>query len=313
MSSSSLTNPMLEGMIRLTGGDFSMGSETFYSEERPVVQVSANDFWIDEHPVTNAAFARFVQETGYITVAEREPDPKVYPDIDPKLLVPGSLVFCPPNHPVPLRDSRAWWSFVPGASWLHPDGPESSVAGRELHPVVHVAFEDAATYARWAGKDLPSEVEWEYAARGGLDGATYAWGDSFTPEGQQMANTWQGEFPWQNLAHDGFADTSPVGSFPPNGYGLYDMIGNVWEWTSDAYRHGHVSEESKCCVMASLRVASQSDNEKTDVHLPRKVLKGGSYLCAPNYCQRYRPAARQPQSVDTSTSHIGFRCVVRED
>jgi formylglycine-generating enzyme len=292
--------PVLD-MAWIEGGEFLMGSEAFYPEEGPVRRAEVDGFWIDEHPVTGAEFRRFVRETGYVTVAERPLDPDDYPDAEPGLLVPGSLVFRGTSGPVPLNDVRRWWQYVPEASWKKPGGPGTTINGRDRHPVVHVAFEDAEAYATWAGKELPTEVEWEYAARGGLDGAAFAWGDEHYPNGEPMANSWQGEFPWQNLKADGFGGTSPVGNFPPNGYGLYDMTGNTWEWTSDWFMADREAEQSPCCAPPTL------PGERS----PRKVIKGGSHLCAPNYCLRYRPAARQGETVDTSTGHIGFRCVVR--
>jgi sulfatase modifying factor 1 len=288
-------------MTLIRGGTFRMGSEDFYPEESPVHEVEVGDFWIDEHPVTAAEFRRFVRETGYVTVAERPLDPDDYPDADPELLVPGSLVFRMTPGPVPLNDVRSWWAYVPGAFWKRPGGPGTTINGRDHHPVVQVAYEDAETYAAWAGKELPTEAEWEYAARGGLHGAAFAWGDEHFPGGKPMANTWQGEFPWQNVNADGFEGTSPVGSFSPNGYGLYDMCGNVWEWTTGAFTSNHA--QSPCCAPDLL----------PGERFPRKVIKGGSHLCAPNYCLRYRPAARQGETIDTSTSHIGFRCIVRSD
>ncbi len=305
----------LRGMLWVPGGTFQMGSNDFYPEERPVHRVAVDGFWMDEHPVTNAEFRCFVEATGYITVAERPPDPKDYPGVDPTLLVPGSLVFHRPPHRVSVRDSHAWWMYLPGACWYHPEGPYSNINGRDHHPVIHVAYEDAKAYAEWAGKTLPTEAEWEFAARGGLENAAFVWGDEFAPNGQLMANTWQGEFPWQNLQSDGYEGTSPVGSFPANGYGLYDMAGNVWEWTSDFFRPRHAEDSAKsCCTPRNPRVESYEQNQSAhlpDAHIPRKVVKGGSHLCAPNYCLRYRPAARQGEAVETSTSHIGFRCNVR--
>lgn len=301
-------------MVWIPGGTFRMGSDHHYPEERPAHRVRVDGFWMDRHPVTNAEFARFVQATGYVTVAERVPDPADYPGIDPALLVPGSLVFRRPPGRVDLRDPGGWWAYVPGACWKRPEGPGSTLGGRYRHPAVHLAFEDAAAYAAWMGKTLPTEAEWEFAARGGLDGATYVWGDEFAPGGQPMANTWQGEFPWQNLGTDGFEGTSPVGSFPPNGYGLCDMAGNVWEWTDDFFRPCHPDESARaCCIPRNPRIETAENVTATqpDAHIPRRVLKGGSHLCAPNYCLRYRPAARQGEAVDTSTGHIGFRCVVR--
>src|SRR5215831_19141868 len=287
-------------MVELPGGTFRMGSDRSYLEERPVREVSVEGFAIDPHPVTLEEFGRFVEATGHVTWAELPPDAADYPGADPVDLVPGSLVFRKTEGPVDLRDFRNWWSWMPGADWRHPAGPGSDVVGRERHPVTHVAFADAVAYADWAGKALPTEAEWEYAARGGLDGATFTWGDEFAPEGRIMANTWEGEFPWQNLRNDGFEGTSPVGHFPPNGFGIYDLAGNVWEWTVDSFE---AASPRPCCVPRS------GDGER----FPRRVIKGGSHLCAPNYCLRYRPAARQAEAVDTSTSHIGFRCVVRAD
>jgi formylglycine-generating enzyme len=281
-------------MAWVPGGEFGMGSEDFYPEERPVRRVGVEGFWIDERPVTVAEFRRFVKATGYVTVAERPLDPADYPDADPGALVPGSLVFRPSRGPVDLRDVRNWWSYVPGATWERPEGPASDTYTRGRHPVTQVAYEDAQAYAAWAGKALPTEAEWEHAARGGLDGAVYAWGDDFDAA---KANTWQGEFPWRR---DGPPGTTPAGSYPPNGYGLYDMTGNAWEWTCDPPA-ANGAPPRPCCVPS-----------EPDEHIPRRVIKGGSHLCAPNYCLRYRPAARQFEAVDTSTTHIGFRCVVRD-
>lgn len=291
-----------------------MGSEDFYPEEAPVHTVGLDGFWIDEHPITVAEFRRFVKATGYVTNAERSPDPNDYPDADPELLVPGSLVFQGTAGPVDLRDARNWWAWTPGAFWRRPEGPGSNVGGRELHPATHISFADAEAYAAWVGKELPTEAQWEYAARGGLDGAIFTWGDEFAPKGKMMANTWQGEFPWQNLELDGFVGTSPVKRFPANGYGLYDMAGNVWEWTVDYFTQQHSADAPKaCCVPHNPRVSSPEAIDaagRIDGHIPRRVIKGGSHLCAPNYCLRFRPSARQAEAIDTSTSHIGFRCVV---
>jgi formylglycine-generating enzyme required for sulfatase activity len=289
-----------KNMVELMGGTFRMGSERFYPEERPVREVTVGAFWIDRHPVTVAEFRRFVKATGHVTWSEQAPEAADYPGADPEALVPGSLVFRKSEGPVDLRDVRNWWEWRPGADWRHPEGPGSNVGGRELHPVTHVAYSDAETYAAWAGKSLPTEAEWEYAARGGLDGATFTWGEEFAPKGRMMANTWQGEFPWQNLALDRYEGTSPVETYPPNGYGLFDMAGNVWEWTTDWF-DARPDAEGSCCA----------PRMREGEPFPRRVIKGGSHLCAPNYCLRYRPAARQAESVDTSTCHIGFRCVVR--
>jgi formylglycine-generating enzyme len=291
-------------MVWVPGGEFAMGSEDFYPEERPVRRLSVDGFWMDERPVTAADFRRFVKETGHVTVAERPLDPEQFPGADPELLVPGSLVFRASSGPVDLSDFSTWWEYVPGAFWKRPGGPGTTTNGRDRHPVQHIAFEDAEAYAAWAGKDLPTEAEWELAARGGLDGAVFAWGDEQFPGGKAMANTWQGEFPWQNLKLDGFERTSPAGSFPPNGYGLFDMTGNVWEWTTDWFAVREDGEHAKPCCGPERSIAPGET-------IPRKVIKGGSHLCAPNYCFRYRPAARQAEAVDTSTSHIGFRCIVR--
>jgi formylglycine-generating enzyme required for sulfatase activity len=287
-----------------------MGSDRFYPEEGPARRVAVDGFWMDEGPVTVAAFARFVEETGHVTEAEVAPDPADYPGADPDLLVPGSLVFRPSEGPVDLRDVRNWWEWVPGATWRAPEGPGSSVEGRQDHPVTQVAYRDAEAYAAWAGVDLPTEAEWERAARGGLEGAVFAWGDEFAPGGRMMANTWQGRFPWENLLEDGFAGTSPVGSFPPNGYGLVDVTGNVWEWTSDFFAMP-ARAERPCCAPSNPRVADAAASVAPGERHPRRVIKGGSHICAPNYCLRYRPAARQSETVETSTTHIGFRCVVR--
>lgn len=299
----------------IPGGEFLMGSNDFYPEERPAHKVAVDGFWMDAHPVTNAEFERFVNETGYVTVAERKPNPADYPGVDTRLLVPGSLVFRRPPHPVSLNNFHQWWTYVPGASWKNPEGRTSDFIGRENHPVVHIAFDDAEAYAKWAGKNLPTEAEWEFAARGGLEGAAFVWGDEFAPEGKMMANTWQGEFPWQNLKTDGYEGTSPTGAFPANGYGLYDMAGNVWEWTSDFYAPRHTEAVKKaCCVPRNPRVESAEQSyaaHEPGANIPRKVLKGGSHLCAPNYCLRYRPAARQGEAVETSACHIGFRCIAR--
>src|SRR5215468_7121465 len=234
-------------MVEVPGGTFRMGSESFYPEERPVREVSVDRFWIDRHQVTVAEFRRFVSATGHVTAAEQAPAAEDYPDADPEQLVPGSLVFQKTEGPVSLDDYRTWWAWTPDADWRHPEGPGSNVGGRERHPVTHVTHADATAYAKWAGKSLPTEAEWEYAARGGLDGAIFTWGDDFAPKGRMMANTWQGEFPWQNLLLDGYEGTSPVERFPPNGYGLYDMAGNVWEWTSDWFESAEAETRSPCC------------------------------------------------------------------
>jgi formylglycine-generating enzyme required for sulfatase activity len=308
-------DPPRPDMVWIPGGTFRMGSEQHYPEERPVHRVAVDGFWMDAAPVTNARFGEFVAATGYVTFAERPPDPRDYPGALPELLHPGSLVFVKPPYRVDLSQCNAWWRYLLGADWRHPLGPDSTLDGLDDHPVVHVAYSDAVAFARWDGKDVPTEAEWEFACRGGLDGAPYAWGDELMRGGRMMANTWQGEFPWQNHVTDGFERTSPVGAFPPNGYGLVDMIGNVWEWTSDWYRPRHEAERTKaCCVPRNPRGGREADSYDAAlpaVRIPRKVLKGGSHLCAPNYCRRYRPAARFPEPIDTSTCHVGFRCITR--
>jgi sulfatase modifying factor 1 len=299
------------GMVWIPGGTFQMGSENHYPEEAPTHKVSVDGFWMDQHTVTNQEFARFVKKTRHVTSAERAPDPADYPGAKEELLVAASVVFQQPAQRVPM-DPYNWWTYIPEANWRQPQGPGSSVKRRPDHPVVHVAWEDVQAYADWVGKELPTEAEWEYAARGGLEGATYAWGDELTPDGPWMANTWQGEFPIHNTGEDGHTGTAPVGSYPPNGYGLVDMIGNVWEWTSDWYGAHEVAAHA-CCAIENPRGGQRegSHDSAEAGPIPRKVMKGGSHLCAPNYCQRYRPAARMAQPIDTSTSHLGFRCISR--
>jgi formylglycine-generating enzyme required for sulfatase activity len=302
--------PSADGMVWIPDGTFTMGSERHYPEEAPAHPVTVGGFWIDPCPVTNRQFGRFVRKTGHVTVAEQAPNPADYPGARPELLVPFSAVFVAPRHRVSLADPHNWWTPVPGADWRHPQGPGSSIRNRPDHPVVHVAWADVAAYASWAGKAIPSEAEWELAARGGLNGAEFAWGDEFNPGGDWMANTWQGEFPIVNTCEDGYEGTSPVGVFPPSGYGLFDMIGNVWEWTTDWYT-GHSPAATACCTVPGHGGREQSADPRDPARIPRKVMKGGSHLCAPNYCRRYRPAARMAQPVDTSTSHLGFRCIIR--
>ena len=296
-----------KGMTLVPGGVFRMGSTRFYAEEAPIVSAEVEDLWVDDHPVTNAAFRRFTADTGHVTIAETSPDAGDFPDADPSLLVPGSQVFTPPPGPVPLDDWTRWWSWMPGADWRHPEGPGSTLDGRDLHPVVHVGLEDALAYTAWAGKRLPTEAEWEHAARGGLDGATYAWGEEFMPRGRIMASTWHGRFPYQNLAPHGFTRTSPVKRFRPNGYGLFDVTGNVWEWTGTRWTEDHGADAPglsptgggmPCCGPRT--TLGESD---------RFVIKGGSHLCAPSYCHRYRPAARQAHGPRDTAGHVGFRCV----
>lgn len=306
-------------MVQIPGGRFRMGSDHHYAEEAPAHMAEVGGFLIDATPVTNLQFARFVRETGHVTLAEIAPKAEDYPGAIPEMLRPASLVFVPPGGPVSLDDWSQWWRWTFGADWRHPQGPESSIDGLEDYPVVHVAYADALAYAQWAGKALPTEAEWEMAAWGGNSGHEFAWGDALEPDGRHMANVFQGPFPHANSGADGFLGTSPVGSFPPNGFGLYDMIGNVWEWTADWYTPNHRSalptaDQPQCCAPGGRReptLEGSLDPAAPEIPIPRKVLKGGSHLCSPYYCRRYRPAARHAQSIDTSMSHIGFRCVVR--
>jgi formylglycine-generating enzyme len=304
----------LDGMVRIEGGLLLMGSDEHYPEEAPAHPVLVDPFWIDLHPVTNDQFARFVADTGYVTVAERPLDPADYPGAPPENLVPGSLVFTGTPGPVDLRHLSQWWTWTPGAAWRQPDGPRSSLQGRASHPVVHVAAEDAEAYATWAGKVLPTEAQWEIAARGGLEGARYTWGEEPERTGERLANYWHGDFPWRPLP--GYGHTTPVGSFRPNGFGLHDMAGNVWEWTADWYASRHPEPAGQpCCVPRNPRGADMDesyDPAQPQFRTPRRVIKGGSFLCADSYCMRYRPAARRPQPIDTGMSHIGFRCAAPE-
>ncbi|HEX5327052.1 MAG TPA: formylglycine-generating enzyme family protein [Acetobacteraceae bacterium] len=306
---------IVRDMVWIGGGEFRMGSDHHYPEEAPAHCVRVDGFHLDPHPVTNRQFAAFVAATGYRTVAERPLNPADYPGAAPEMLKPGSMVFRKAKGPVDLRDVRNWWAWTPGAYWRHPEGRGSSVAARLDHPVVQVAFEDAEAYATWVGKALPTEAEWEFAARGGLDGAEFAWGSEFEPGGRSMANTWHGDFPWRRNDPQGIERTSPVGSFPTNGYGLFDMVGNVWEWTTDWFSARHAPDPDKpCCIPENPRGGSAEashDPTQPAVRIPRKVVKGGSFLCAPSYCRRYRPAARHAQMIDSGMSHVGFRCVVR--
>ena len=308
-------------MVWIPPGEFTMGTDDRNSKhnERPAHRVRVDGFWMDEHDVTNAEFGGFVAATGYVTTAERKIDWEQLkkqkrlgtPKPDESQLVPASLVFTPPDHPVPLDNMRGWWTLTPGADWRHPEGPKSSIAGREDHPVVHVSYDDAVAYANWAGKRLPTEAEWEYAARGGLDGKRFVWGDEFLPEGKHLANTFQGNFPYRNTAEDGFAGTSPVKSFPPNGYGLYDMAGNVWQWCSDLYREDAHDQSAKqgLCENPTGPKDSFDPSEREAPYAPHHVIKGGSFLCHVSYCESYRPSARRGRPPDTGSSHVGFRCV----
>lgn len=294
-------------MVAVPAGEFEMGSDDHYVEERPAHRAQVDDFLIDAHPVTNAEFRRFVTDTDWVTTAERTPDAADFPEARPEDLVPGSLVFVPTDGPVPLDDWRRWWHWTPGADWRHPAGPGSTLHGLERHPVVHVSFEDAAAYATWAGKSIPNEIEWEYAARAGRAPTAYAWGEDFLVKGKRMANVWMGEFPWRN-DDPRHARTSPIGSYPPDPWGLVDMIGNVWEWTSTPWTpnhdNGRPAGPGSCCAPTTHAESALAESD-------RRTIKGGSHLCAPSYCHRYRPAARQGQEVRSSTSHVGFRCVRR--
>lgn len=294
----------VDGMVWIPGGAFQMGSKTGAADTRPIHEVELDGFWMDQTEVTNAAFAKFVDATGYVTVAERKPDPKDFPGASPGILVPGAVVFAPTKGPVSLDDAVQWWKWQPGANWRHPEGPESSIKGRMNHPVVQVAWEDAAAYAKWAGKRLPTEAEWEYAARGGLAGMTYTWGNEKHPAGKWMANVWSGEFPHKNTRADGFRYSAPVRSFPANGYGLYDMSGNVWEWTADWYRPDYYAHSPKKNPRGP---ADSVDPDEPGV--AKKVTRGGSFLCTDEYCIGYQPGIRSKTTPDTALQHTGFRCV----
>ncbi|KAB7646599.1 formylglycine-generating enzyme family protein [Polymorphobacter fuscus] len=298
-------------MVAIPAGRFRMGADDGYPEEAPSHLVEVDAFRIDRTPVTTRDFAAFVAATGHVTTAEIAPRAEDYPAALPQMLFAGSLVFRKTRGPVDTADWSQWWELCRGADWRHPYGPTSTLAGLGDHPVVHVSHADARAYADWAGKDLPTEAEFEYAARGGLEGATYAWGEVFRPGGRHMANTWQGRFPFRNTREDGWEATSPVASYPANGHGVFDLIGNVWEWTQDWYQPRHAADPARpCCIPRNPR-GPQAGTIDPAAPIPQKVLKGGSFLCAPSYCRRYRPAARHAESIDTSTCHIGFRCVVR--
>lgn len=293
----------LGGELWIGGDTFSMGDDAAYPEERPVHQVRVDGFWLDAHEVTNAQYRAFVEATGYVTVAERQPDPADWPGMDPDLLVPGSVVFTPPSVGQPVRQ---WWSYVAGADWRHPLGPDSSIEGKDHHPVVHVAYEDALAYADWAGRSLPTEAQFELAARSGLDGERFAWGgDDVAPGGVHRANTWQGIFPVQNTTRDGHAGTAPVGCYEANAFGAYDLIGNVWEWTGDWYAPRHDTSQP----VNPTGVTEENSYDRNNPGYPVRVLKGGSFLCAPTFCMRYRPAARHAQDTGLGSNHIGFRTV----
>lgn len=307
----------IEGMVWIPGGEFVMGTNEVeaYSAEKPAVNLTVKGFWMDTHEVTNAAYQKFVDETGYVTLAEKKPEwedlkkqlPPDTPKLDDALLVAGSMVFSPPPYPVPTQDISLWWVWVEGANWKNPEGPDSDLKGKESHPVVHIAYEDAKAYADWAEKRLPTENEWEFAARGGAQGKRFAWGDELTPNGQYLANTFQGNFPNDNQKLDGFEGSSPVKSFAPNTFGLYDMIGNVWELTDDWYdalKYARLAGQAPK-LDADMKQCYNPDNP----YAMERVIKGGSFLCADNYCVNYRPSARQGQAFDSGTSNVGFRLV----
>ncbi len=297
--------PTPEGMAWVPGGRFWMGSEDEQmNDARPVHMVNLDGFWADRTEVTNAEFARFAEETGYKTVAERPLNPDDFPGAPAEMLVPGSIVFTPTDQPVPLNNHLVWWRYVPGASWRHPEGPDSGIKGNESHPVVHIAFEDAEAYADWAGKRLPTEAEWEFAARGGLDRKRYTWGDDLLPEGTWQVNNWQGQFPSENTALDGFERTAPVGSYPPNGYGITDMAGNVWEWCADWYRPDAYTSST-----GHNPQGPDSSHDPNEPGVPKRVQRGGSFLCSDLYCTRYIPGARGKGAIDSGSNHVGFRCV----
>ncbi|MES2465453.1 MAG: formylglycine-generating enzyme family protein [Armatimonadota bacterium] len=294
------------GMITIPAGQFTMGSDYgMFEDAQPLHKVTLDRFYLDRNLVTNAQFARFVKATGYQTVAERKLDPKLFPGVPADKLVPGSVVFVPPPKEVPLDDVSQWWRYVPGASWRHPEGPKSDLRGREKHPVVQVCWEDAAAYAKWAGKRLPTEAEWEYAARGGLNQKPFVWGDTFQPKGKTMANTFQGNFPNRNTKADGFARTSPVGAFPANKFGLYDMAGNVWQWCADWYRPDYYAVSPKRNPQGP-----SASFDPQEPGIPKRVQRGGSFLCTSQYCSRYMPGGRGKGEMLTGTSNTGFRCAV---
>lgn len=315
--------PAPAGMVWIPGGEFSMGKtdptrelcggNDPMSDARPVHRVYVDGFWMDATEVTNAQFAGFVAATGYVTVAERKPRAEDYPGVPPEALVAGSVVFSPPPHPVTLDNALAWWRYVPGACWRHPEGPGSSIAGRENHPVVHIAYEDAEAYAKWAGKRLPTEAEWEFAARGGRAGDSYTWGNELQPGGRWLANIWQGPFPHGGTPDDGFIRSAPVGSFPANSYGLHDMAGNVWEWTSDWYRPDTYARDVAAAgggVRHNPRGPAQAESfDPQEPGLAKRVQRGGSFLCTDQYCTRYMVGSRGKGAPDTGSNHLGFRCV----
>ncbi|MGW7680535.1 formylglycine-generating enzyme family protein [Kribbella sp. NPDC054772] len=304
------TKPTIQAWVAIPGGTFALGSDQHHPEERPVRRVDVVPFWIAAYAVTNRQYAAFVADTRYVTVAERPLNPADFPGAPQENLKPGSLVFTRTPGQVDLRRLSQWWTWTPGACWRRPEGPDSGIADRADHPVVHIAYDDALAYCDWAGAELPTEAQWEAAARGGLDGATYVWGDVPERPGQRLANFWHGELPWRS--NPGYGYTAPVGSFPANGYGLYDMAGNVWEWTRDWYESEPENGPVCCSPDGAMASMAGMDAAQPQFRIPRRVIKGGSFLCADSYCRRYRPAARRPQMVDTAMSHIGFRCARAE-
>ena len=311
--------PAPEGMVWIPGGEFSMGASTnghgtdempmASNDAGPVHRVRVGGFWMDTTAVTNEQFEKFAKATGYVTIAERTPTKEEFPTAPAENLVAGSVVFAPTDHEVALTDHYQWWSYVKGANWRHPIGPQSDIKGKENYPVVQIAYPDAEAYAKWAGKRLPTEAEFEFAARGGLSGKTYVWGDEFRPGGKWMANTWQGKFPVKDAVEDGYAGIAPVKSFPPNGYGLYDMAGNVWEWCSDWYRPDYYKTLTDKGGVASNPKGPESPFDPAEPNEKKRVHRGGSFLCNDQYCSRYIVGTRGKGEVNTGTNHLGFRCV----